>query len=400
MAASLDGEIVDLAALSRRRTRRGTVAARWTSRRIGLFNGKPQVEAFRNMATIRPCRVLRRADRPVPLARGAEAGLPAGYRFREQPCVTEAFLADTETVGLIALKDGRVAFERYWLGQDATMPWTSFSVVKSMVSALIGIALHDGLIADIGRAVTDYLPELKGSAFDGVSIKTVLEMSSGMRWNENYSDPEAEITRYGQEMDGGSLDRIAVGSVREYPPDTQFRYNSMETHVLGMLLVRVAQASLSDLLREKIWNPCGMEDDAFFSVDGKGMEAAAGGLCATLRDYARFGQLYLEEGAHDGRQVVPAAWVRTSTRANAPHVAPGALFPGYPFGYGYQWWLPDGSGTFCAIGIYNQFIYVDPARRVVIAKNSANRNYARSYDEAGYRELEHMALFRAIAEAL
>jgi len=376
------------------------VGAHWTSRKLQLFNGAPQVESFRNMATIRPCRVLRRAEQARPLKRGEIRELPRTHRFRGEPHVTEAFLAETETVGLMAVKDGRVRIERYWLGQDATMPWTSFSVVKSMVSALIGIALQDKVIDSIDRDITHYLPELKASAFDGVSIRTVLQMSSGMRWNENYGDPDAEITRYGRAMDGGSLDAIAVNSVREYAPDTHFRYNSMETHVLGMLLVKVAGCSLTDLLREKIWNPCGMEDDAFFSVDGKGMEGAAGGLCATLRDYAKFGQLYLEEGACAGRQVVPADWVRASTRPSAPHVEPGALMPGYPFGYGYQWWLPDGSGAYSAIGIYNQFIYVDPVRRVVIAKNSANRSYARSYDEAGYRELEHMALFAAIADML
>jgi CubicO group peptidase (beta-lactamase class C family) len=376
------------------------MAAHWTSRSLRLFNGAPQVESFRDMAAIRPCRLVRRSASPLPLSRGEPVDLPTSYDFQGRRCTPETFLADTETVGLMAVKDGRVRFERYWLAQDATMTWTSFSVVKSMVSALVGIALREGLIDGIGRDLTHYLPELKGSAFDGVSIKTVLEMSSGMRWNENYGDPDAEITRYGQAMDGGSLDRIAVQSVREYAPDTHFRYNSMETHVLGMLLVRVARRSLSDLLREKLWDPCGMEDDAFFSVDGTGMEGAAGGLCATLRDYAKFGQLFLEMGARGGRQIVPAAWVHESTRPNAPHTQPGALFPGYPFGYGYQWWLPDGSGAYSAIGIYNQFIYVDPARRVVIAKNSANRNYARSYDEAGYRELEHMALFRAIADAL
>jgi CubicO group peptidase (beta-lactamase class C family) len=376
------------------------MGAHWSSRTLRLFNGAPQVETFRNMATIRPCRVVRRSDSPLPLARSDATDLPAAYEFQGQRRAPDAFLADTETVGLMAVKDGRVRFERYWLDQDATMPWTSFSVVKSMVSALIGIALHDGLIESIDRELTRYLPELKGSAFDGVSIKTVLEMSSGMRWNENYGDPDAEITRYGQEMNGGSLDKLAVQSVREYAPDTRFRYNSMETHVLGMLLVRVAKRSLTDLLREKIWDPCGMEDDAFFNVDGSGMEGAAGGLCATLRDYAKFGQLFLDEGARGGRQIVPAAWVHESTRPNAAHVQPGALIPGYPFGYGYQWWLPDGSGVYSAIGIYNQFVYIDPRRRVVIAKNSANRNYASSYNEAGYRELEHMALFRTIAETL
>ena len=376
------------------------MATYWTARKLQLFNGEPQVETLRDMPTIRPCRLVRRADHPLPLARGSTVALPASYRFGDQVRKTAEFLAETETVGLMALKDGRIRAEHYWLGQNETLSWTSFSVVKSMVSALIGIAVEEKLIDSIERDVCHFVPELKGSAFDGVNIRTILQMSSGARWNENYGDPDADITRYGKAMNGGSLDQVAIHSVREYAPDTHFRYNSMETHVLGMLLVRVARCSLTDLLRDKLWNPCGMEDDAFFSVDGEGMEAAAGGLSATLRDYAKFGQLYLEDGARGGRQIVPARWVHVSTRPQARHVEPGALCPGHPFGYGYQWWLPDGSGAFSAIGIYNQFVYVDPKRRVVIAKNSANRNYAKSYDEAGYREREHMALFQAIAEAL
>ena len=376
------------------------MAKTWMTRRYEMFHGAEQVEHFRNIASVRPCRVVRRSANPLPLASGVTMALPRSYVFQHQTRLAEDFLAETDTVGLIVLKDGKVVHESYRLGQTATMQWTSWSVVKSMVSALVGVALEEGALAGIDRDVVHFLPELKGSAFDGVSIKTVLEMSSGARWNENYGDPDSDIARFGEAMNGGSLESVAARTVREYPPGTHFRYNSIETHVLGMLLARVTNMSLTDYFRSRLWDPCGMEDDAFFQIDGEGIEMSAGGLCATLRDYAKFGQLYLDEGARNGRQVVPAHWVRTSTRPNAPHVEPGRLMPGLPFGYGFQWWLPDSSGAFTAIGIYNQFVFVDPRASVVIAKNSANRNYAKSYDEAGYRENEHMRLFGEIAKAL
>lgn len=257
-----------------------------------------------------------------------------------------------------------------------------------------------GALPSIDRDVVHFLPELKGSAFDGVSIKNVLQMSSGARWNENYGDPDSDIARFGAAMNGGSLESVAAATSREYPPGTHFRYNSIETQVLGMLLTRVTGTALTDYFRARLWEPCGMEDDAFFTIDGEGIEMAAGGLNATLRDYAKFGQLFLAGGARGGRQIVPERWVAMSTRPNDAHVEPGCLMPGLPFGYGYQWWLPDGSGAFSAIGIYNQFVFVDPKSRVVIAKSSANRRYASSYDEAGYREVEHMRLFGEIVKAL
>jgi CubicO group peptidase (beta-lactamase class C family) len=370
------------------------------TRRYEMFHGAEQVEHFRDISSVRPCRVVRRSDNPLPLAAGAAMALPRSYSFRRQARSTEDFLAETETVGLMVVKDGKVVHESYRLGQTKAMQWTSWSVVKSMVSALIGIALEEGALPGIDRDIVDFLPELKGSAFDGVSIKNVLQMSSGARWNESYGDPDSDIARFGQAMNGGSLASVAAATVREYPPGTHFRYNSIETHVLGMLLARVTGAALTDYFRSRLWEPCGMEDDAFFQIDGEGIEMSAGGLCATLRDYAKFGQLYLDEGARGGKQIVPAHWVRTSTRPNDAHVEPGCLMPQHPFGYGYQWWLPDGSGAFTAIGIYNQFVFVDPHSRVVIAKNSAYRDYAKTYDEAGYREIEHMRLFGEIVKAL
>jgi CubicO group peptidase (beta-lactamase class C family) len=290
-----------------------------------------------------------------------------------------------------------VVFEDYWLGNDASTQTIAWSVSKSFVSALIGIAVAEGLIASVEDPVTRYAPTLAGSGYDGVRLKDVLQMSSGVRWNEDYSDPESDVAAFGRAMAGGSLDAFAATCVRACAPGTFNRYNSTDTHVLGMVVRGATGGSLSDYLRDKLWAPLGMEADAFWIVDGAGAEMAAGGLNAVLRDYARLGCCYLNGGAWNGAQVVPEAWVRASITADAPHLRPGWRDTAtMPMGYGYQWWLPDDSGAYCAMGVYHQFIWVDPATRTVVAKSSAFRRYGSSPDLESYRVGEHFALFGAI----
>ena len=373
----------------------------WTTKDARLFTGAPQVENFRSMASIYPVRVIRRSARPVPLACGKAMTLPSAFRVQDREVDTARFLAEVETTGLLVMKDDRVVFEDYWLGNDATTQTISWSVVKSFVSALIGIALHEGVLQSVEDPVTRYVPELAGSGYDGVRLKDVLQMSSGVRWNEDYSDPEADINVFGRVFrKGESLDAFAARCVRGREPGTYNLYNSTDTHVLGMVLRRATKRSLSDYLKEKLWDPIGAEADAFWIVDDHGAEMAGGGLNAVLRDYARLGALYLNGGVWNGTRIVPEAWVKASVTPDAPHLMPGARPNALlPSGYGYQWWVPDDSGVFIAIGIYNQFVYVDPAARVVIAKSSAFRNYAASTAPEAYKSVEHAALFRAIAAA-
>jgi hypothetical protein len=226
-------------------------------------------------------------------------------------------------------------------------------------------------------------------------------MSSGARWNEDYSDPDSDIAAYGRVMAGaGSLDAFAAGCVRERAPGTFNLYNSTDTHVLGMVLRRATGRSLAEYLRDKLWAPLGMEADGFWMVDAAGAEMAGVGLNAVLRDYARLGCCYLNGGAWNGVQVVPSAWVTASVTPDAPHLRPGARASAVrSLGYGYQWWVPDDSGAFSAIGVYNQFVWVDPAARTVIAKTSAFRDYASTPGLESYRVADHFALFAAIAKA-
>jgi len=372
--------------------------ARWTTKNTRLFSGAEQTENFRTISTIYPVRVIRRSSKPAPLERGPQLTLPQTFEFGGKKQNTQHFLAHVETTGLLILKNDKLVFEDYWLGNDASTQSVSWSVAKSFVSALMGIAIGEGAIGSVEDPVTRYAPELAGSAYDGVRLKDVLQMSSGARWNEDYSDPESDINRFGRLMvEGTSLDAFAARCVRERPPGTYNLYNSTDTHVLGLVVRNAAGRSLSEYLHDKLWEPLGMEADAFWIVDCEGAEMAGGGLNAVLRDYAKLGRLFLNGGAWNGVQIVPAQWVHASITPDAPHLQPGPRASALlPWGYGYQWWVPDNSGAYSAIGIYGQFIYVDPAARVVIAKTSAFREYGRSAKPENYLTADHFALFRAI----
>jgi CubicO group peptidase (beta-lactamase class C family) len=228
-------------------------------------------------------------------------------------------------------------------------------------------------------------------------------MSSGARWNEDYSDPKSDINRFGRIMAiGGSMNEFAATLEREHEPGTINHYNSMDTQVLGMLLRRSTGRTIADYMTEKLWHPLGMESDGYWMLDSESMEMAFGGLNATARDYAKLGELYRLGGRWNGRQIVPRAWVHASVTPDAPHLtAEAKAETDFPVGYGYQWWVPAGDeGEYTAIGVYNQFIYVNPSREVVIVKLSAFSDYATSLDESAYREIETIEFFRAIGEHL
>ncbi|WP_417449304.1 serine hydrolase domain-containing protein [Kordiimonas sp.] len=305
--------------------------------------------------------------------------IPDIYTYDGKERSIKDLMVETGTTGLIVVRDNKVLFEEYYQGESADDQHIQFSVTKSFISALFGIALDNGQIESINDDVTKYLPELKGSGYDGVSLRDILTMSSGIRFNEDYGDLTSDVNRMSMVIGtGASLDGYAASLERERVPGTFNDYVSVNTHVLGMVLVRVTGKSLTTLLEEQIWQPVGMEHDAYFLIDGHGMEVAMGGLQASLRDMARMGRLYLHKGNWEGEQIVPADWVTASVTPSAPHLEAGFGNPNSetPFGYGYQWWTPSNPhGDFMAAGIYSQYIYVDPTTRTIIAKTSANKGY-------------------------
>jgi CubicO group peptidase (beta-lactamase class C family) len=368
----------------------------------GMFSGADQVDRFRHMNRIFPVRVFHRAGPVYEIPPGHKIELPATYRFAGKTFSTQQFLAAVDTTGLIVIRDGKILHEEYWRGNNQNTRWISWSVGKSFISALVGIAVAEGKIQSINAPLTRYAPELKGSGYDGVSIKNALQMASGVRWNEDYSDRNSDVARFGRTLAfGGSMVEFARSLTRAHTPGTVNHYNSMDAQVLGLVLLRATGKTPSAYLEEKIWSRIGAARDGYWVLDDTGTELAAGGVNVTLRDYAKFGLLYLNEGNWNGVQLVPREWVRASHRPDAPQFVPGKRENSDSvWGYGYLWWLPEtADGPYSAVGIYNQFVYIDPARHLVIAKTSANHAYGTDNSETSFREDETIALFQAIAAA-
>ncbi|GAA0253033.1 serine hydrolase [Cryptosporangium japonicum] len=369
---------------------------------VGLFTGVPQHENFCRMNDFVPTRDLAPSSAPYAWPQGDPVGLPDTFEYRGRARSTEGFLAETDTAALLVLVDGAVRHESYWLTGGPGVPWLSMSVAKSFVSALVGIALAEGHIAGVDEPISTYVPVAPGSAYDGVAIRDVLRMSSGARWNEDYADPGSDVFRLNAALAGfGTLDEFVATMARQARPGTICRYNSGETQVLGALIAHATGRSLSGYMTEKLVEPLGFESPGYWLADSAGTEVAYGGLNLTARDYARLGELYRLGGRWRGTQLVPADWVHDSTVVGAPHLAPWQPVVGgerVNLGYGYQWWLPEGNrGEFSAIGVYNQFVYVDPPSRATIVKLSANRAYGTSAGEETNREDETVAFLRGVS---
>ncbi|MEZ5595223.1 MAG: serine hydrolase [Pseudomonadales bacterium] len=367
-----------------------------------MFSGVPQHAQFARMQHLMPCLLMEPSPHPMVFPDGDRIALPTTYTFEGDVRNTHALLGATYTSALLVLKEGRVCFEHYWLTGGRTTQWISMSVAKSVVSALVGIALEEGAIRSIDDAIDQYATDLKGSAYDGVRIKDVLQMSSGVLFSENYSDLASEIHRLGAAVGpGGSVDEFMVSLKRAHEPGTRCVYCSTDTQALGMLLAAATGRSLTEYTQEKLYTPLGMESPGFWLTDSQGRELAFMGLLMTARDFAKFGELYRKGGTWNGQQLVPAEYVKHSTRADGDHVQPGGPVVGdhvFGPGYGYQWWLPEGdNGDYSAIGVYNQYIYVDPKRNTVIVKLSANPAYGTTTREQDNKDLENIALLQAIS---
>ena len=334
---------------------RGTVVFSWDleQKRAG----------FRRMETLFPASTVAAAPTPRALPAGPPlAAFEAGGALAAE---LEAFLARQHVAGLLVLQGGQLRLERYGLGHSPADRWTSFSVAKSITSTLVGAAIRDGYIGSLDDDITDYIEDLRGSAYDGVTVRQLMTMTSGVAFDEDYSDPESDIMKLYGAAPPTDMDATVAfmrNMEREAEPGTLWRYKTPETNLAGVLVMNATGRSLSTYLAEEIWRPYGMELDATWLTDDIGNEQGGCCLQVGLRDYARFGQFILDGGMIAGKPVLPDGWLELAT---SPQVDTG--FPG---GYGFQWW-PLGDGTFQARGIFGQLIHIDPARELVIVISAA-----------------------------
>ncbi|GGD38315.1 hypothetical protein GCM10011358_22660 [Sinisalibacter lacisalsi] len=328
-----------------------------------LFEPDRIVHNFSNMGTMFH-------TTPMPLAAHQAEPLPTAPRPATLPPGLEDWIAARGVTSLVALHRGEVVYEGYFRGTGRDDLRVSWSVAKSFLAALFGIFVENGAIASLDDPVTKYAPALSGSAYDGASIRNVLNMASGVAFNEDYADFWSDINRMGRVIAlGGSLDDFAASlTERRAEPGAAFHYVSIDTHVLGMVLRGATGRSVPELMAEHIFAPLGLEADPYFLADGTGAAFVLGGLNMTARDYARFGQLILQGGRWGEVQVVPENWVMEMTAESAPGERPR---------YGYQWWLPnDGRpGEVFAQGLYGQYIWIDPRNDAVVAMTSADLGF-------------------------
>lgn len=287
------------------------------------------------------------------------------------------YMAGNRNTGLLVLRGDTILAERYQYDRNENHRFQSFSMAKTVVAMLIGVAMQDGKIKSIDQKAGEFLPELKGQPYGETSLRHLLTMSSGVAFSEYYNgkDDIVVLSRktVGREGPGG-VDSVLGYTKRLRPAGERFVYASAETHVLGLVVRAATGRNLSEYLAEKIWQPMGAEADATWVIDGGGYETGHMGLNATLRDWGRLGLLLANYGERDGKQIIPAAWVKAATKAESRHLMPGnATFRN---GYGYQTWLIDNEGKFALLGVRGQAVMVDPVTKTVVVHTAVHAGSA------------------------
>lgn len=314
-------------------------------------------------------------DKLVPFSI-VKAGAPRALKEAPKvlPMNADAFMAETRSTGLLVLKGDAIVAERYGYERKASDRFTSMSMAKTVVAMLMGVALSERKIRSIDDLAQDYVPQLKGQPYGETSLRHLLMMSSGVRFNEVYDGRDDTETlgekTWGQRGPGGA-DTVATFTTRERPAGEKFSYSSGESQVLALVLRAAVKKPLADYLSEKIWQPMGAEADATWLVDRGGYETGYAGINATLRDWGRLGMLLANYGEADGRQLIPAEWIREATIPHGPQFRIGVASK--RSGYGYQTWLIDDEGRFALLGIRGQAILVDPKSKVVVVNTAVHR---------------------------
>ena len=350
-----------------------------TDRNVLFWSIAQRDAAFRAMdrlPVLAKANIIDAGDSVYPLPKGAPLSIDV-----------DAYMKAQRTAGLVIVQDGKIRLEKYGLDFDGNGKWTSFSVAKSFTSTLVGAAIKDGYIKSLDDKVTVYIPEMKGSAYDDVTVAQLLTMTSGIKWNEDYEDPKSDVALFNEHKPEPGIDTTVSYMrklPREAPAGSKWVYKTGETNLIGVLVSKATGKTLSAYLTEKVWTAFGMEQDASWLLGSTGAEISGCCLQASTRDYARFGQFILGGGVAAGKAVLPDGWIARATTKQADIGNPGR-------GYGFQWWTYD-DGSYAAQGIFGQGIFIDPKRRLVIASNS---NWPRASDpiagparEAFYKKVQ------------
>lgn len=360
----------------------GSVPPALAAARSHMLEAPENMLTFHNMDQLFQTRVVPHSGPVAPLAH-ADAALPDAV-IRGQTMSEDAWEDLTYTSAFLVMRDGKILHESYRNNTDERTHFISFSMAKTFTAMLVGIAHAQGAIRSMDDPAAAYVPELKGSGYDGVTIRQLLQMRSGVDYEERYdfgANPSvaAQIFMNAIVANKERFADMAPRMKRKLAPGSHFNYSTLDTSVLGWVLERATKLPLADFMARNLWQPLGTESYGFWLADGGpgvGREMNGMGYNATLRDYARFGAMMLNKGRFNGRQIVPAEWMQQAT-AITPNADPGTPPPPArvtnPFaraGYGYQIWKLDDTGAYTALGLQGQFIYVHPASKTVIVKLS------------------------------
>ena len=366
-----------------------------------MYDGRltPELAAqtFRNIDRLFPTRVIARGSHVSPLPQSPTPITAMTCTAGGRTVDLADYMRLNRVSGLLVLDHGRIALEQYALGATPQTRWMSMSMAKSVTSTLIGIALREGKIRSLDDMVTTYVPALKGSAYDGVTMRNILRMASGVRWNETYTNPASDrrqLLDVQIAQQPGTVLAFMARLPRAAAPGSVLNYNTGETIVAGEALRGAVGMSMSAYLSEKIWKPAGMESAATWWLDAPdGHEIGGSGIAATLRDFGRFGLFFLHGGVVGRDTMLPANWLADAGSAKT-------LTSGKREQYGYMWWPVEAAsgsvsdGAFAAQGIFGQWLYINPRKQVVIVQWSAQTQ------PSGSDVVSPEACFGAMVESL
>lgn len=359
---------------------------------LNSFKNENLAHTFQHTPEIQPTKKISKEGETFHFLKEDNTKLAEGFHFKDTFYPSEKFMEDTKTSAMLVIKNDVIKYEEYFFGGDENTLFSSNSMGKSFVSALMGIAVSEGYIESIEDPIGKYIPEFVGTELENIPIRACLQMASGINFDE-----DTDMSNFSMRTLIGTpaMKVIAKYGLQE-EPYTYRRYLSINTEILGQVIKNATGCGLAEYMEEKLWKKIGVEHDAYWTLSND-TELAMGGLSVSLRDYARFARLYLNEGSYQGKQILTKEWVKESMDVSAEYSKPGANRDAYNvIGYGYQWWVPEGNqGEFMAIGVYGQWIYVNPSKQIIIVKTSADPDFmAEDY------ELKHIEFFRAIADGI